>query len=62
MEGFDVSVGRDGQFGTTEQGWEATRPHPGGRADGVANGGIEGGSPGPILVRGADNGDVDFIA
>ena len=62
MEGFDVSVGREGQFARNEEGSEARGGQLARQEDGVTTETIELNRPSPVLAQGAGNGDLDFIA
>ena len=61
MEGFDVSVGREGRFARRDEDAETRGDLFGGIAgDATADGVPDRGSP--LLVRGAGNGDLDLLA
>ncbi len=62
MEGFDVSVGREGQFARSEEGSETRGDLSGGSAREATAEGVERDRRSPILVRGAGNGDLDLLA
>ena len=62
MEGFDVSVGREGQFARSEEGSETRGDLQGGSAGEATEEGVELDRRAPLLVRGAGNGDLDLLA
>ena len=61
MEGFDVSVGREGQFARSEEGSETRGDHLRGAGEASAES-AELDRRSPLLVRGAGNGDLDLLA
>ena len=62
LEGFDVSVGREGQFARSEEGSENRGDLQGGNAGEATAEGVESDRRSPLLVRGAGNGDLDLLA
>ena len=61
MEGFDVSVGREGRFARNEEGSDTRDNLPGG-SEGEATSSLDVDRRSPLLVRGVGNGDLDLLA